>query len=231
VLDMLTQEHHTDTMAPNVGLLGTSEIRDRQWNKERVLIPKRRRSMRIYVKNMVSNRCKTAVEEALNELNIRHLKVELGYVDVEHIDDEVWRTLNEKLKSRGLELIKDHSMILVEKIKNIIIELVHYSDHWPTINLSTYLSQKLFLDYNYMSNVFSTVTGTTIEQFTIRQKVERVKELLLCNEFSVTEIAYQMNYSSVAHLSNQFKKVTGYSPSSFKKMRAPERVALESIGA
>lgn len=120
-------------------------------------------------------------------------------------------------------------MILVEKIKNIIIELVHYSDDWPNTNLSTYLSEKLFLDYNYMSNVFSAVTGTTIEQYTIRQKVERVKELLLCDELSVTEIAYKMNYSSVAHLSNQFKKVTGYSPSSFKKMREPERVALESI--
>ncbi|MGM0588445.1 MAG: helix-turn-helix domain-containing protein [Bacteroidota bacterium] len=178
---------------------------------------------------MISKRCKETVASTLDNQGIRYLKVELGHADIEKINHDKWGELNNALKANGYEIIRDHNVILVEKIKNIVIDLVHYSDEWPKTNLSVYLNQKLFLDYNYMSNVFSMETGTTIEQFTIRQKVNRVKELLSEAELNITEIAYKMNYSSVAHLSNQFKKVTGMSPSMYRKMRTIEQPAYDPV--
>jgi AraC-like DNA-binding protein len=169
---------------------------------------------------MISEQCKEYVRNLLADQQIRYLTVSLGHADIEKISHDQWVRLNNALQTHGYEIIRDHSTILVEKIKNIIVELVHHTNDWPKTNLSVYLSSKLFLDYNYMSNVFSAVTGTTIEQFTISQKVERVKELLIWGDMTITEIAYKMNYSSVAHLSNQFKKVTGSSPSSYRKMHA-----------
>jgi AraC-like DNA-binding protein len=133
------------------------------------------------------------------------------------------------LRKSGLELMDDKKAVLIEKIKNVIIELVHHSDELPKVNFSDYLSEKLHYDYTYLSNLFSEVQGITIEKFSIAHKIERVKELIIYNELSITEIAWKLNYSSVAHLSNQFKKVTGLSPSHFKKLKGERRIPVEEI--
>ncbi len=134
------------------------------------------------------------------------------------------------LHESGLELMDDKKAILIEKIKNVIIEMVHYEDEWPTTNFSNYLSEKLKYDYTYMANLFSEATGITVEHFIIAHKIERVKELLLYDEFNLTQISYKLNYSSVAHLSNQFKKVTGLTPSHFKQLKDKRRKSLDEIG-
>jgi AraC-like DNA-binding protein len=134
------------------------------------------------------------------------------------------------LHNAGLELMDDKRAVLIEKIKNVIVEMVHYSDELPRVNFSDYLSEKLSYDYTYLANLFSEVQGTTIEKFTINHKIERVKELIIYDELSITEIAWKMNYSSVAHLSNQFKKVTGLSPSHFKQLKIKRRIPIEEIG-
>lgn len=137
--------------------------------------------------------------------------------------------LNRSLQKSGLELLDDHKSILIERIKNVIIELIHYSDELPTQNYSDYISEKLKYDYTYLSNIFSEVKGMTIQHFIILNKIERVKELLLYDELNLTEISYKLHYSSVAHLSNQFKKITGLSPSFFKKMKVAKRGNLENL--
>jgi AraC-like DNA-binding protein len=128
-----------------------------------------------------------------------------------------------------LELLDDKRSILIEKIKNVITELIHYSDELPRVNYSDYISEKLGYDYTYLSNIFSEVKGTTIQQFIIINKIERVKELLLYDELNLTEIAYKLHYSSVAHLSNQFKKITGLSPSFFKQLKQKRKGNLENL--
>lgn len=179
---------------------------------------------------MVSNRCKMVVKEELKKLGLHYVIVDLGEVDVMET-----LTLNqrEKLKialhESGLELMDDKRAVLIEKIKNVIIELVHYSDEAIKINFSNYLSEKLHQDYTYLSNLFSEVQGTTIEQYLISHKVERIKELIIYGELNITEIAWKMNYSSVAHLSSQFKKVTGLSPSHFKQLKNKRRKPIEEI--
>jgi AraC-like DNA-binding protein len=167
---------------------------------------------------MVSLRCKLMVKEELRKLGLHNAVIDLGVVELlENMSDEQRSRLRENLKKSGLELLDDNKSILIERIKNVITELIHYSDEIPTQNYSDYLSEKLNYDYTYLSNIFSEVKGITIQQFIILNKIERVKELLLYDELNLTEISYRMHYSSVAHLSNQFKKITGLTPSYFKK--------------
>jgi AraC-like DNA-binding protein len=181
---------------------------------------------------MVSLRCKLVVKSALEELGLHHTMINLGEVEIlEEINQEQRDKLKTLLLSYGLELMEDHKSILIEKIKNIVVELVHYSEEEPKVNFSTYLSQHLHHDYTYMSNLFSEVTGSTLEHFIIAHKIEKVKELLLYDELNLTEIAYKLHYSSVSHLSFQFKKVTGLTPSYFKKIKAfRDRIQLENVG-
>jgi YesN/AraC family two-component response regulator len=180
---------------------------------------------------MVSNRCKLAVKTALKELGLHFIVVDLGEVEImETISSEQRRQLTIALLSSGLELMDDKRAVLIEQIKNAIIEMVHHSDENIKINFSDYLGAKLNHDYTYLANLFSEVQGTTIEQFIISHKIERIKELIIYDELNITEIAWKMNYSSVAHLSNQFKKVTGLSPSHFKLLKNKRRSPLEEIG-
>lgn len=186
--------------------------------------------MKLYIKNMVCIRCKMVVKQELANLGLHYVYVELG--EVETVED-ISSTLREKIRAAllpsGLELMDDKRSILIEKIKTVIIELIHYSDEPLTINFSEFLSKKLAHDYTYLANLFSEVQGTTIEKYIIAHKIERVKELLVYDELNLTEIAYLMHYSSVAHLSTQFKKVTGLTPSHFKKFRENRRNMLEDL--
>lgn len=187
--------------------------------------------MKLYIKYMVSNRCKIAVSDALKKLKLHFIVVDLGEVDImENITDEQRALLKMELYDSGLELMDDKRAMLIEKIKNVIVEMVHHSEEAIKVNFSDYLSEKLNHDYTYLANLFSEVQGTTIEQFIIGHKIERIKELIIYGELNITEIAWKMNYSSVAHLSNQFKKVTGLSPSHFKQMKNKRRSPLEEIG-
>jgi AraC-like DNA-binding protein len=180
---------------------------------------------------MVSNRCKMAVKAALKTLGLHFIVVDLGEVEImETLSAEQRELLVIVLHCSGLELMDDKRAILIEKIKNAIIEMVHHSDELIKINFSDFISKKLNHDYTYLANLFSEIQGTTIEQFIISHKVERIKELIIYDELSITEIAWKMNYSSVAHLSNQFKKVTGLSPSHFKLLKDKRRSPIEEIG-
>ena len=179
---------------------------------------------------MVCIRCKMVVKDELNKLGLHYISVELGEVDImEDITREQQDQFKIALLKSGLELMDDKKAVLIQKIKNVIVELVHYSEEPLTINFSDYLSQKLNHNYTYLANLFSEVQGTTIEQFIIAHKIERVKELLVYNELNLTEIAYLMHYSSVAHLSAQFKKVTGLTPSHFKQLRDKRLNMLENL--
>lgn len=187
--------------------------------------------MKLYIKYMVSTRCKMAVKDALRGLGLHFVLVDLGEVDImENITQEQREQLNITLLDSGLELMDDKRAVLIEKIKNAIVEMVHHNDELIKVNFSEYLSEKLNHDYTYLANLFSEVQGTTIEQFIISHKIERIKELIIYDELNITEIAWKMNYSSVAHLSNQFKKVTGLSPSHFKQMKVKRRSPIEDVG-
>ncbi len=186
--------------------------------------------MKLYIKYMVSNRCKMVVKEELKKLGL-HFIVNMGEVEImESITNEQREHIRLALSESGLELMDDKKAMLIEKIKTIIIEMVHYSDELPKINFSDFLSEKLNHDYTYLSNLFSEYQGTTIEKFIITHKIERVKELIIYDEANLTEIAWMMHYSSVAHLSNQFKKITGLTPSHFKQLKVKSRSPLEDIG-
>jgi AraC-like DNA-binding protein len=179
---------------------------------------------------MVSIRCKMLVKAELDKLGILYKTVELGEAETEEdISTEKWNELNIALKRSGIELMDDKKSILIEKIKNVVVELVHYSEDRLEINFSDHLSQKLNQDYTYLANLFSESQGITIEHFHILHKIERVKELLIYDELNITEIAWKLDYSSVAHLSNQFKKITGLTPSFFKKIKQKRRSSLEDI--
>ena len=172
-----------------------------------------------------------AVKEELKKLGLHFILVDLGEIDImENISMEQREHLKTALLVSGLELMDDKRAMLIEKIKNVIIEMVHHSDEVVKVNFSNFLSEKLNHDYTYLANLFSEVQGTTIEQFIISHKIERIKELMIYGELNITEIAWKMNYSSVAHLSNQFKKVTGLSPSHFKKLKDKRRSPIEDIG-
>jgi len=176
--------------------------------------------VKLYIKYMVSNRCKMAVKDVFINLGLHIMSVELGVVEIEEIiSEDIHSHLRILLQDLGFELMDDRNTVLIERIKNAVIELIYNTDELVKINFSDYLSKKLNHDYSYLANVFSKKEGTSIEQFVISHKVERVKELMIYDDLHVTEIAYRMNYSSVAHLSSQFKKITGMTPSGFKKLR------------
>jgi AraC-like DNA-binding protein len=179
---------------------------------------------------MVSIRCKMIVRSELEALGIEHTVVELGEVELgKDISDKDRDLLKLNLLRSGLELMDDKRSMLIEKIKNVIIEMIHYADDLPKTNNSDYISKKINYDYTYLANLFSEVQGTTIEHYIIAHKIEKVKELLVYDELNLTEIADKLHYSSVAHLSSQFKKVTGLTPSHFKKLKEKRRNTLESL--
>jgi AraC-like DNA-binding protein len=170
------------------------------------------------------------VKAELEKLKIAYKNVDLGEVEVaDNFSDRQKLKLKTVLAKSGLELMDDKKAMLVEKIKRVIIEMVHYADEFPEINFSVFLSEKLNHNYTYLSNLFSEVKGTTIEHYIILHKIERVKELIVYDELNLTEIAFKMNYSSVAHLSNQFKKITGLTPTFFKKLKHYRRSPLEDM--
>jgi AraC-like DNA-binding protein len=186
--------------------------------------------MKLYIKYMVSLRCKMMVKEELKKLGLNYIIVDLGMVEIlEDITQEQREQLGKNLLKSGLELLEDKKSILIEKIKNLIIEMIHYSDELPNMNYSDYISEKLGYDYTYLANTFSEVKGITIQQFIIIHKIERVKELILYDELNLTEISYKLNYSSPAHLSNQFKKITGLTPSFYRQMKQKRKKNLENM--
>jgi AraC-like DNA-binding protein len=179
---------------------------------------------------MVSLRCKMMVKEELKKLGLKYVFVDLGMIEIlEDITEEQRTLLKANLLKSGLELLDDKRAILIEKIKNVITEMIHYSDEFPNVNYSDYISEKLNLDYTYLSNLFSEVKGITLQQYIIINKIEKVKELLLYDELNLTEISYKLHYSSVAHLSNQFKKITGVSPSFYKQLKRKRQANLENV--
>ena len=187
--------------------------------------------MTLHIKYMVSLCCIKMVTTDLDKLNIEHGKVDLGQVDVKNtITDDQRADLKRILRKSGFILMDDPKSILIEKVVNLVIDMVHNSDQVPAENYSDYISKKLDYDFKYLSRIFSDTKGITIENYIIAHKIERVKELILYNELTLTEISYKLNYSSVAHLSNQFKKLTGLTPTYFKNMKHKKRIALEMIG-
>ena len=179
---------------------------------------------------MVCIRCQMVLKSELEKLGINYVNVKIGEADVVgYLEPEIIQQLDVNLKKSGLLLMDDKRSILVEKIKSSIIELVHYTDDQIKVNLSDYLREKLNHDYTYLANLFSEVKGITIEKFYLAHKIEKVKELIVYDELNLSEIAYKMHYSSLAHLSNQFKKYTGLTPSHFKKLKMKRRDTLEDV--
>jgi AraC-like DNA-binding protein len=179
---------------------------------------------------MVSIRCKMVVKAALDKLGLRYGAVDLGEVEIKDpITAEQLDELKIILQRSGLELLYDKNALLIERIKNLVVEMIHYTDELPKIKKSQYISERLQHNYTDLANHFSEATGTTIEHFIILHKIERAKELLLYDDLSLTDMAYQLNYSSVAHLSSQFKKITGLTPSFFKQLKIKRLAALEKV--
>jgi AraC-like DNA-binding protein len=186
--------------------------------------------MKLYIKYMVSNTCKMVVRECLKKLGISYDSIELGRVEFDGaISSRKREEFKRELSKVGLELLDDNKNILVERIKIAIIEMVHVNDEMIKMNFSAYLSKKLNHDYTYLSNIFTEMQGINIQQFILLHKAERIKELMTYKELTLSEIAYKMNYSSLAHLSSQFKKVTGFTPSHFKQMPNITRSPIEMI--
>lgn len=187
--------------------------------------------LKLYIKYMVSLRCKMLVKEELKKLGLQsqHVIVDLGVVEIlEDIRKDQLVELKEKLLISGLELLDDSKSVLIEKVINVVMEMIHYSVENPVINYSNFISEKMHYDYTYLANIFSEVKGITLQQFIIIQKIERVKELLMFEELTLTKIANKLHYSSVAHLSNQFKKITGLTPTFFREVRH-KRMVLENV--
>ncbi len=179
---------------------------------------------------MVSLRCKILVKKELKKLGINYVTLDLGMVETsEDIGEERLIQFRNNLIVSGLELLDDKKSILIERIKNTIIQIIHYSDDVPRTNYSDHISEELGYNYTYLANTFSEVTGITIQHYIISHKIERVKELLLYDELNLSEIAHKLHYSSAAHLSNQFKKVTGLTPSFYKKLRSKRMKNLENL--
>ncbi len=186
--------------------------------------------MKIYVKNMACESCKIVVKNALEELDLIPLKVELGEIETKgEITDSQKKKLNSMIKKAGLELLEKKQGVLIEKIRKIMIDYVYSSAKKPANKFSILLSAKLGHNYAYLANFFSEVEATTIEQYLISLKIERIKELIILEEFSLSQIADKMHYSSISHLSNQFKKVTGLSPTHFKKLKEKRRLTIQEL--
>lgn len=179
---------------------------------------------------MVSLRCKMLVKAELEKVGAEPLQIELGWAEIKDaLTDKQKVILKNNLFVAGLPLIEDKKIAIIEGVKNAVIEMVHHADEFPIVNYSEYIKSRLNMDYVYLSNIFSEIEGRTIQQFIITHKIEKVKELLMYDEYNLTEISYKLNYSSVAHLSNQFKKITGLSPSCFKKMNMSRTEILENV--
>ncbi|WP_240663458.1 AraC family transcriptional regulator [Mucilaginibacter limnophilus] len=186
--------------------------------------------MKFYIKNMVCARCKMAVAAVLEKAGIKATSVELGEVEVQgEPSAQQIEKLSENLKTLGFEIIDDRKSKMIEKVKNAIVTLIHHSEEQQNLNLSDYITQQVNYDYTYLSNLFSEVEGTTIEKYFIAQKIEKVKELLRYDELTLSEIAYKLGYSSVAYLSNQFKKQTGLTPTFFKAQKQNHRINIEDL--
>ncbi|WP_264553573.1 helix-turn-helix domain-containing protein [Flavobacterium sp. N2038] len=186
--------------------------------------------MKLYIKNMVCSRCKMVVKSEFEKLGLHTISVELGEVELqETITEDQKKILLKNLQSLGFDLIDDKKSKTIEKIKNLIVDLVHHKNSELKINLSDYLVENLNQDYSTLSNLFSEIENTTIEKYFISQKIEKVKELLIYNELSLSEIADLLNYSNVAHLSNQFKKITGFTPTYFKQLKDKKRIQIENL--
>lgn len=186
--------------------------------------------MKLYIKNMVCGRCEVAVKSELEKMELPIISIKLGEIELsrELAKDETEKLAN-NLKSLGFELLEDEMSKTIEQIKNLVIDLVHYRNEKIKVNLSTYLSEDLRQDYGALSKLFSESEGITIEHYFIAQKIEKAKELLVYGELTLSEIAVQLNYSNVAHLSNQFKKVTGFTPTHFKKLEENTRKQIDSL--
>lgn len=186
--------------------------------------------MILYIKNMVCDRCKAAIRQELDKLSIPFDTIELGEVTLtDKVSDTILQSFTQNIKDLGFELIDDKKSKIIEKIKSEIIKMIHHPEQKIKTTLSIHLADILHKDYSSLSALFSEVEGTTIEQYTILQKIERAKELLVYDELSLSEIADKLHYSSVAHLSNQFKKVTGLTPSHFKNLRNRGRKSLDKV--
>ena len=179
---------------------------------------------------MVSLRCKMMVKEELQKLGLHFVNVDLGMVEIlEDISQAQRDQLKVSLLKSGLELLDNKKSILIDRIKNVIVEMIHYNDELPKVNYSAYISEKIGYDYTYLANIFSEVKGITIQQFIIIHKIERVKELLIYDELNLTEISYKLHYSSVSHLSSQFRKITGLTPSYYRQLKEKRKANLEDI--
>lgn len=186
--------------------------------------------MKLFIKNMVCNRCIAVVSNEFEKLGYAPANIAMGEVNMDHdLTKEDLQKINTALQKHGFELIDDKKSTIIEKIKNIVIDQVHHAGERLKVNYSTLISDQIAKDYSYLSNLFSEIEGITIEQFIILQKIEKVKELLVYDELNLSEIADEVGYSSVAHLSNQFKKVTGLTPSYFKKIKENKRLSLDRV--
>lgn len=187
--------------------------------------------MKISIKNMVCNRCILVVKQELEKMNLTPIHVQLGEVELkEELSDSQINHLRDQLADKGFELLDDRKTMIVEKVKNIIVEVIHGGDEIDIkTNFSNLIQKKLYIDYNYISFLFSNTEGITIEQYIILQRIERAKELLVYNELTLSEISYKLGYSSVQHLSTQFKKVTGLTPSHFKAIKENKRKPLDQV--
>ncbi|MFA9186899.1 AraC family transcriptional regulator [Flavobacterium sp. FBOR7N2.3] len=186
--------------------------------------------MKVYIKNMVCSRCEMAVRTVFEKMEIPILSIQLGEVEIlKNLEETEKQLLSENLKALGFELLDDKISKTIERIKNLIVDLVHHQNEKLKINLSSHIVEDLKQDYSALSNLFSETEGITIEHYFIAQKIEKVKELLIYNELSLSEIAFQLNYSSVAHLSNQFKKTTGITPTQFKQLKDKKRKQIDEL--
>lgn len=186
--------------------------------------------MKLYIKNMVCSRCKMVVKSELEKLGLRPLAVDLGEVEIaDELEGYQRQDIHATLQKFGFALLDDKKSVVIERVKNLIVDLVQNKNNQLKTNLSDYLSRELNHDYTHITNLFTQVEGTTIEQYFIAQKIERVKELLVYDELTLSEISYQLNYSSVSHLSKQFKKVTGLTPSHYKQLKEKKRNPLEEL--
>jgi AraC-like DNA-binding protein len=187
--------------------------------------------MKLYIKYMVSIRCISAVKKILKDCHIQPEITHLGEIEIpDSTSKEQLNQLQSRLLDAGFELMEDKKAQMIERTVNVIIDMIHNQEESPKINYSEYISQRLNFDYTYISNVFSHLKGITIQHFIIIHKIERIKELIIYNELTISEIAWKLNYSSAAHLSNQFKKMTGLSPSTFKALKIRLRTPIENIG-
>lgn len=177
--------------------------------------------MTLYIEDMVSERCKVILNEALNRVNVSDARISLGQADFKgDLNEQQLDQLKSDLQNAGLVLVNNPRSILISRIKNVIIEMINGEKKSPTQTYSDYISERIHHNYTYLANIFSEAKGTTIQDFIISYKIEKAKELLRYNQLSISQISYKLNYSSVAHLSNQFKKLTGLSPSSYRKQKA-----------